>query len=549
MYIKLSLVIMGNKRGNSWTEEELLESLRGMDEYEFENLIADLWEAQGWETEVEQQTGDAGIDVRGRKTSPYDRKVLIQAKRYGESNSVSSPAIQQYSALKRQEDDADEVIVVATSHFTDSAQDRAEELNVKLIDGDQLVELIKRNEAYDVVEEYIDPPDDSLDLNQDVSKENLSNSAEFNPEIDIDQYIDKGIDEILREEEYRVVRANERSKGKVRLNPHDAEKLGIFQGLPEELTESWFRETKRERALLKEDLHLNENGELFVEDLTDYISGEAIEESASENIIGVIERGVKDLSWATPTGKKEFEQLQSRRRIKKAATKAGQGLSSKFSEWVKETVNEDTANANSATQQAEPTHTEQIQKQEHDSEATAQEHSTYETQEQRGEAGKISSSPRSTENRDDKVGSGASNKDRSTSGDSEIEDQSKQSAPTSADNSSVQRDPNDGNTSRNIKQSIKTSETWKTVIIAAILLIPLSFVMIGIGVSAVGGLFFLGGYVLLPLGIVQDIRKLGLFSEAKIETIGYILGALIPFFSTLIGIVYLYRRRRAAWFE
>jgi hypothetical protein len=73
--------------------------------------------------------------------------------------------------------------------------------------------------------------------------------------------------------------------------------------------------------------------------------------------------------------------------------------------------------------------------------------------------------------------------------------------------------------------------------------------MIGIGVDAVGGLFYLGGYVLLPLGIVQDIRKLGLFSEAKIETIGYILGSLIPFFGTLIGIVYLYRRRRAAWFE
>lgn len=549
MYIKLSLVIMGDKRGNSWTEEELLESLRGMDEFEFENLIADLWEAQGWETEVEQQTGDAGIDVRGRKTSPYDRKVLIQAKRYGESNSVGSPAIQQYSALKRQEPDADEVIVVATSHFTDSAQDRASELNVKLIDGDQLVELIERNEAYDVVEEYIEPPDNLLDLSQEEPKENLSDSAELNPEIDISQYIDKGIDEILREEEYRVVRANERSKGKVRLNPHDAEKLGIFQGLPEELTESWFRETKRERALLKEDLHLNENGDIFVEDLTGYISGEAIEESASENIIGVIERGVKDLSWATPAGKKEFEQLQSRRRIKKAATKAGQGLSSKFSEWVKETVNEDTADANSATQQAEPAHTEQIKKQEHNSEATTQEPSSDKTQEQKGDAGKISRSPQSTENRDETADSSSSNNARSTSGDSEIDQQSKQSATTSVDSSSVQRDTNEGTASGNIKQPIETTEIWKTVITAAILLVPLSFVMIGIGVDAVGGLFYLGGYVLLPLGIVQDIRKLSLFSEAKIETIGYILGSLIPFFGTLIGIVYLYRRRRAAWFE
>jgi restriction endonuclease Mrr len=113
-----------------------------MDDFQFEHLVADLWEEQGWTTEVEQQSGDAGVDVRATKTQPYSRKALIQAKRYSDKNPVGGPDIQQYSALKQQESDVDEAIIVTTGRFTGSAEDRARDLNVKTIDGEELVDLI-----------------------------------------------------------------------------------------------------------------------------------------------------------------------------------------------------------------------------------------------------------------------------------------------------------------------------------------------------------------------------------------------------------------------
>lgn len=112
-------------KDDTWDPDHLQRRLQSMDDYEFEHLVGDLWEIQGWDIEVEQQSADAGVDVRATQTSPYPRKVLIQAKRYSEDNPVNGPDVQQYAALKQQESDTDESIIVTTGRFTSSAEDRA----------------------------------------------------------------------------------------------------------------------------------------------------------------------------------------------------------------------------------------------------------------------------------------------------------------------------------------------------------------------------------------------------------------------------------------
>lgn len=137
-------------------EADLKRELQSMDDYEFEHLVADLWEEMSWNCEVSTASNDKGIDVRARKTDPYEQKALIQAKRYGAGNKVGSPDIQQYSSLKHQEDGVDKVIMVTTSSYSRNARDLADDLNVKLIDGDDLVNLIEQEDAKEVVTEYID---------------------------------------------------------------------------------------------------------------------------------------------------------------------------------------------------------------------------------------------------------------------------------------------------------------------------------------------------------------------------------------------------------
>lgn len=128
-------------------------ALQEMDEYLFEEFISDIWERQGWKTEVTRGAGDKGIDIIAKMDHPIEQTHLIQAKRYAAGNKVSSPEIQQYSSLRKQED-ADSVIVITTSSFTAQASELANSLNVKLVDSDELCEIICVEEAYDILESY-----------------------------------------------------------------------------------------------------------------------------------------------------------------------------------------------------------------------------------------------------------------------------------------------------------------------------------------------------------------------------------------------------------
>lgn len=115
--------------------------LEDMDDDEFEELVADIWEEKGWNTKVTQSSQDKGIDVIAKKNDLYDQKVLIQAKNYSQGNKVTSSEIQQYASLRQQENNVDEVIIVTKSSFTSSAKYRSDDLNVKLVSGEELDEL------------------------------------------------------------------------------------------------------------------------------------------------------------------------------------------------------------------------------------------------------------------------------------------------------------------------------------------------------------------------------------------------------------------------
>lgn len=115
------------------TEPAVLSDLREMDNYAFEKLVADVWGELGYRTEVSQASNDKGLDVTAVDPDSGE-KIAIQAKCYSQSNRVGRPAVQQYSSLYRQEN-ADEVYIVSTGYYTDTAIESGRELDVGLIDG------------------------------------------------------------------------------------------------------------------------------------------------------------------------------------------------------------------------------------------------------------------------------------------------------------------------------------------------------------------------------------------------------------------------------
>lgn len=110
---------------------------------EFEELISEIWENLGYSTEVTPKSNDKGIDVKAKREHPIPEKVLIQAKAYAERNTVGSRDVRNYATLYRQDEDADQVVIVTTSSFTNPAKELADDLDVHTVDRDRLVDLIQ----------------------------------------------------------------------------------------------------------------------------------------------------------------------------------------------------------------------------------------------------------------------------------------------------------------------------------------------------------------------------------------------------------------------
>ena len=169
--------------------DELKTILQQMDPYDFEHFVADLWHRMGWQTDVSSAAMDEGVDVIARKQHPYEQTTLIQAKRYGPNTTVGSPDIQQYASLDQQYDGVDKVVVVTTNEFTGQARDLAERLNVKLINGDDLVSLVIEHDALDLVDDYLEfvttvesePTSEQLQQHADAADESQQETTEATP--------------------------------------------------------------------------------------------------------------------------------------------------------------------------------------------------------------------------------------------------------------------------------------------------------------------------------------------------------------------------------
>jgi len=129
--------------------QEERQRLQNVDPYRFKDFIAELWERQDWETEVTGSSSEMGVDIVAEKTDGMvDQKLVIQAKRYSEGNKVGR------SDIEVQNPTADATVIVTTSTFSKPVEEWAAERNVKLIDGEDLIDLVREKDAYDLLDEY-----------------------------------------------------------------------------------------------------------------------------------------------------------------------------------------------------------------------------------------------------------------------------------------------------------------------------------------------------------------------------------------------------------
>ncbi len=125
-------------------------NLATMDWQDFETLIRDVFDFEFKEQNIEirntQHSNDGGIDVVAFNKNPYTGGIiLLQAKRY--TNLVTPESVR---ALKgsMEEHKAIRGILVTTSNFGFSSKEFAQDHNITLINGNELLELLKKH-GYD----------------------------------------------------------------------------------------------------------------------------------------------------------------------------------------------------------------------------------------------------------------------------------------------------------------------------------------------------------------------------------------------------------------
>lgn len=135
------------------SRDSLRRHIQQMDPSDFAAFVADVWDHTGWTTRTVSKPGDVGIDVIATNGTA---KQLIQAKRYGPDTLVGSPEVYQYATLRIQHEDVERVTIVTMGEFTRQAEHLVSELNVILIDGEELLQMLTELEHIEVFAEHFE---------------------------------------------------------------------------------------------------------------------------------------------------------------------------------------------------------------------------------------------------------------------------------------------------------------------------------------------------------------------------------------------------------
>lgn len=116
------------------------------EEETFEHMMVTLLNNMGYkgtdgQSLVTQKSNDGGIDGIINQDPLGLQTIYVQVKRYAENNVIGSPEIDSFSgALRRKR--ADRGVFITTSSFTSGAQQAAKQLNIALVDGEMLTNLM-----------------------------------------------------------------------------------------------------------------------------------------------------------------------------------------------------------------------------------------------------------------------------------------------------------------------------------------------------------------------------------------------------------------------
>lgn len=142
--VAITLYFVLRKRhrvGFDFNDEEILYMLKGMPPQQFEEKIADMFNALGYRTHVTGGANDGGVDVVAHRDG---KKYYVQCKKFMAREVTPHDVRDFLGAITNVNDPAEKGFFVTTGNFTIMAEKAAEgNPRIELIDGVRLVEYYK----------------------------------------------------------------------------------------------------------------------------------------------------------------------------------------------------------------------------------------------------------------------------------------------------------------------------------------------------------------------------------------------------------------------
>jgi superfamily II DNA or RNA helicase len=114
--------------------------LNNMNDKEFEDLVAKIYEAQGFEVQVVGGSHDGGVDIRAvRSNAPGRDRIVVQCKHI--KGNVGRPDVQKLWGVANDDHKITRADLVASSGFTSEARQFARDKRLELVDRSRLVKL------------------------------------------------------------------------------------------------------------------------------------------------------------------------------------------------------------------------------------------------------------------------------------------------------------------------------------------------------------------------------------------------------------------------
>ncbi|WP_338727399.1 restriction endonuclease [Haladaptatus sp. DJG-WS-42] len=132
--------------------DELCTQIQNCSQDRFEEYIAELWNARGWQTELSPLENNNGREIIAKKPDGVPpKKIAIWPKQPGHGDQIELELIQQYYELKQADATFNEIVVITPKSFTPASIDWANENGVRLVNGRFLVNLTNELQSADFI--------------------------------------------------------------------------------------------------------------------------------------------------------------------------------------------------------------------------------------------------------------------------------------------------------------------------------------------------------------------------------------------------------------